>query len=150
MGHITEKPAGLAPTPNDLDNIPDDLLAVPPANLLLGNLVLLNMEHPPTPGQYVDMRVTFRTRKDGREALTDGTLVHFRSMTFISARVVTEPYSMDEDDEPPQPQEEDPPPGLFDHDGAPSAEAAGGPESLGEIIDGSEFVPPEFSDRDDS
>jgi hypothetical protein len=124
MTLVTEKPEGLPTEPNDLDNIDVPDAPPEPANLLLGNQVLLCMDAPPEPGQYVKLEVTLRTRKDGRELLADGTYVHFRAMSFISAKVTADPFKP-VDDTPPPPDPEQPQPGLFDHGGDPSPEASG-------------------------
>lgn len=104
MSPTKTKPVGL-PSGNDLDAIPEDLLGPAPANLHLGALVLLTMENPPERGQYVKMEVTLRTRKDGRTLLDDGTYVHFRNMSFISAKVTSDPYKP-ANDSPPVPDDQ--------------------------------------------
>ena len=146
MAIITDKPEGLPGMPNDLDQIPDDLLATPPAQVMFGNQVLDVMDTPPEPGEFLKVELTLRCRADGREMLDGGEMVHVRRMKFIAARVTTKPY---------KPAEDEPPPAMFTDGGEVTPEAVGEPQTVGEIINGGydesgldEFaaVRPAFSD----
>lgn len=108
MSLIDEKPAGLA-SGNALDQIPDDLLTTPPAQVRYGSKVIEVMDKPPEPGEFMKAEITFKCRDDGRTRLDDGTYVYYRKMDFVSAKVTVEPYVPKMDD-----ASEDGRPSLFD------------------------------------
>lgn len=115
MGIVTEKPTGLAPTPNDLDNIPDDLLGPHPATIRMSGKDMLVMDRPPEMGEFVKMEVTMRCKNDGRTLLADGEIEHYRVMAFVAAKVTTEPYKVE--DTPPPPEDDENTPPMFGRDG---------------------------------
>lgn len=100
MTLITDKPEGLAPTPNDLDRIPDDLLGPHPASIRLGQKDLLTMDKPPLPGETIKVQLTLYHKRGGYElvgAAPNKEMVYHCGMVLIKADVVAEPYVADED-----------------------------------------------------
>lgn len=100
MSLITQKPAELRPE-NDLDKIADDLLGPAPATIRMSGKDMLVMDKPPEMGEFVKMEVTMRCKNDGRTLLADGGIEHYRVMTFVAAKVTTEPYKPEPEDAPP-------------------------------------------------
>ena len=87
MTLITEKPTGLPGTPNDLDNIPDDLLGGPPprAEIRLAGKTLTTLENPPGGGEDVVLLVRLKVRQSGVDFNDDGNEeVPYRSMKLVS------------------------------------------------------------------
>lgn len=100
MSLITQKPAELRPE-NDLDKIADDLLGPAPATIRMSGKDMLVMDKPPEMGEFVKMEVTMRCKNDGRTLLADGGIEHYRVMSFVAAKVTTEPYKPEPEDAPP-------------------------------------------------
>lgn len=127
MSLITQKPAELRPE-NDLDKIADDLLGPAPATIRMSGKDMLVMDKPPEMGEFVKMEVTMRCKNDGRTLLADGGIEHYRVMTFVAAKVTTEPYKSEPEDVPPP----DDDPAMFDRDGnIPADEPEDEPEPSG-------------------
>jgi hypothetical protein len=135
MSLITGKPGDLVPTPNDLDSIPDDLLGPHPANIRMSGKDLLVMDAPPDIGEFVKMEITMRCKDDGRTLLADGGIGHYRVMSFVAAKVTTDPYK-------PEPESgDDGQPGLLDANGQIPDDDEGGHGQ----DDGLDEFDPEFS-----
>ncbi|OIN80754.1 hypothetical protein [Mycobacterium malmoense] len=107
MSLVTDKPQDI-PTGNDIDNIPHDLLGPQPAVIRMSGKDLLVMETPPDIGDFVKIEITMRCKDDGRTLLSDGEIGHYRIMSFVTAKVTTEPYKPEPEPEP------EPEPSLFD------------------------------------
>ncbi|MHA7703436.1 hypothetical protein ACX9NE_26965 [Mycobacterium sp. ML4] len=112
MPIIKDMPADI-PTTNALASIPDDLLGPAPATIRMSGKDMLVMDRPPEMGEFVKMEVTMRCKNDGRTLLADGGIEHYRVMTFVAAKVTTEPYKPEPEDTPP-PNDD---PAMFDEDG---------------------------------
>lgn len=100
MALVTDMPAD-TPTTNALASIPDDLLGPAPATIRMSGKDMLVMDKPPEMGEFVKMEVTMRCKNDGRTLLADGGIEHYRVMTFVAAKVTTEPYKPEAEDTPP-------------------------------------------------
>ncbi len=111
---ITEKPEGLTPTPNDLDNIPDDLLGPHPARVELGGKILFVMDKPIEMGEYIKVELTIGCYDDGRCKVGE-EIVHYRKTKLIAAKPISDPYTPEADPTPSPPEDEDPT--MFDRDG---------------------------------
>ncbi len=127
MALITENPGGLPPEENTLRDIPDDLLGPAPATIRMSGKDMLVMTKPPEMGEFVKLEVTMRCKNDGRTLLADGGIEHYRVMTFVAAKVTTEPYKPEPEDVPPP----DDDPAMFDRDGNISDEPEDEPEPSG-------------------
>lgn len=112
MPIIKDMPADI-PTTNALASIPDDLLGPAPATIRMSGKDMLVMDKPPEMGEFVKMEVTMRCKNDGRTLLADGGIEHYRVMTFVAAKVTTEPYKPEPEDAPP-PNDD---PAMFDEHG---------------------------------
>lgn len=111
MSLITDKPKGLD-TSNDLDQIPADALGPVPAVIRLSGKDLLVMDEPPELGEFVKMEITMRCKDDGHTLLADGEIGHYRVMSFVGAKVTTEPYKPEPEPEP------EPDPAMIGEDGS--------------------------------
>lgn len=100
MPIIKDMPADI-PTTNALASIPDDLLGPAPATIRMSGKDMLVMDKPPEMGEFVKMEVTMRCKNDGRTLLADGGIEHYRVMSFVAAKVTTEPYKPEPEDAPP-------------------------------------------------
>lgn len=112
MPIIKDMPADI-PTTNALASIPDDLLGPAPATIRMSGKDMLVMDRPPEMGEFVKMEITMRCKNDGRTLLADGGIEHYRVMTFVAAKVTTEPYKPEPEDTP-LPNDD---PAMFDRDG---------------------------------
>lgn len=115
MALITENPGGLPPEENTLRDLPDDLLGPAPATIRMSGKDMLVMDKPPEMGEFVKMEVTMRCKNDGRTLLADGGIEHYRVMSFVAAKVTTEPYKVEDTTPPPDDDENAPP--MFGRDG---------------------------------
>lgn len=114
MPIIKDMPADI-PTTNALASIPDDLLGPAPATIRMSGKDMLVMDRPPEMGEFVKMEVTMRCKNDGRTLLADGGIEHYRVMSFVAAKVTTEPYKVE--DTPPPPEDDENAPPMFGRDG---------------------------------
>lgn len=116
MGHVTEKPVGLEST-NALDQIPDDLLSVPPAYYAFSQSPAA-MENPLADGDTATLCMRVKcvgehgpiTRKDGEKR-------YKRDLAVQAVWKLGDP-------EPPDAEAEQP--ALYDTEGEPTAEAQNG------------------------
>ena len=113
MTLITQKPDGLAPTPNDLDNIPDDLLGPHPARVELGGKILFVMDKPIEMGEFIKVEITIGCYDDGRCKVGE-EIVHYRKTKLIAAKPVSEPYTPEAEPTAPPPDDD---PAMIDRDG---------------------------------
>lgn len=96
MGHITDKPSGLAPTPNDLDQLPDDLLGPHPAAVRLGNTNLFTMDNPPLPGQTMKVELSLYHKRGGYElvgAAPNKEMSYYCGMVLVGHNITVQPYT---------------------------------------------------------
>lgn len=135
MTLITQKPDGLAPTPNDLDNIPDDLLGPHPARVELGGKILFVMDKPIEMGEFIKVEITIGCYDDGRCKVGE-EIVHYRKTKLIAAKPVSEPYTPEAEPAAPPPDDD---PAMFDRDLNIPADDEGEPEPGGDGLD--EFNP---------
>lgn len=113
MTLITQKPDGLAPTPNDLDNIPDDLLGPHPARVELGGKILFVMDKPIEMGEFIKVEITIGCYDDGRCKVGE-EIVHYRKTKLIAAKPVSDPYTPEAEPAAPPPDDD---PAMIDRDG---------------------------------
>lgn len=116
----TEKPEGLAPTPNDLDHLPDDVLRPHshPASIRLGGKDLLTMDKPPLPGETIKVELTLYHKRGGYElvgAAPDKEMAYHCGMVLVNAHVTVDPYTAAADANTPPPDDEEP--SMIDRDG---------------------------------
>lgn len=134
MALITDRtaPSGV-PTTDALASIPADLLGPIPAEIKLGQAVLMIMEKPPEVRDTITVVMRLKVKDAGVAEAGEGgeELTHYRKVKVVAAWIQGEA-------EPPNPDEDQP--GLFDDDGEPTGDE---PESLGDVLNN--VARPDFS-----
>ncbi len=117
MTEITKMPAD-TPSTNALKSIPDDLLGPIPAEIKLGQAVLMVMEKPPEVRDTITVVMRLKVKDAGVAEAGEGgeELTHYRKVKVVAAWIKGDP-------EPPNPEDEQPP--MFDDEGEVSDEARG-------------------------
>lgn len=136
MALNTKMPSDI-PTTDALASIPADLLGPIPAELRLGQNVLMVQEKPAELGDTVTIVARLRITREGKEKASgdaEGEIRHFRAGKIIAAWLKGEP-------EPPNPEDEQP--ALFGDDGQPTEEPEDEPAEEPEVADN--VARPDFS-----
>lgn len=136
MAESTERTApAWVPKTDALASIPADLLGPIPAEIKLGQTVLMVMDKPPEVKDVITVVMRLRIKDEGKgEAGKNGEeLVHYRLCKIVAAWLQGDPV-------PPNADEDQP--GLFDDDSEHSGDE---PESLGAVMDN--VARPDFSSQ---
>ncbi len=109
MAEITKMPTDV-PSTDALKSIPDDLLGPIPAEIKLGQAVLMVMEKPPEVRDVITVVMRLKVKDAGVAEAGEGgeELTHYRKVKVVTAWIQGDP-------EPPNPEDEQP--AMFGEDG---------------------------------
>lgn len=99
MALNTSQPANL-PTTNSLADIPADLLGPIPAEIKLGQSVLMVMEKPPAVRDVITVTMRLRVKDSGVKEAGEGgeELTHYRACKIVAAWLKGDPEPPDDAD----------------------------------------------------
>lgn len=137
MALVTEQPEGIATT-NALDDIPDDLLQIPPAYLTFSSTPAA-VEEPPKQGDVETYLVRARcTAEHGPIERRDGEMRYTRTMAI---QAIWKPGQKEPSD--------DDQPAMFDHGGDPNPDAIADEQDQDDDLDADDGDSEDLEDDSD-